>query len=113
MRGAPAQDPELTGEPDREAVGEPHSAPKGTAPEPKAGEHRTAATDDAAEGTEARMAEDEGKAEAQAPQAYEAWAAPVDAPVYDAGSALTALQAEAMATAKEQASPAFSPKIVV
>lgn len=37
----------------------------------------------------------EVQAEAQAPQVYEAWAAPVDAPVYDAGSALTALKAEA------------------
>ena len=36
MRGAPNRDPELTGEPDREAVGEPHPAPTGKVPEPMA-----------------------------------------------------------------------------
>lgn len=118
MRGAPTRDPELTEGPDREAVGEPHPAPKGTAPEPKAGEHRKAATDEAVAGTEARMAgdrvhPDEGQAEAPASQDDEATAGPEDAPAYAEGSALTAYSAEAMATAQGQASPAFSPKIVV
>lgn len=94
MRAAPARDPELTEVPDREAVGEPHSAPKGTAPEPKAVVHRTAATDDAAGGREDRRAgdrahPDEGQAEARASRDDEATDAQ-DAPAYAVGSALTA-----------------------
>lgn len=111
MRGAPARDPELTEEPDREAVGEPHPAPKGTAPEPKAEVHRTAATDDAAEGTEAQRAG--GKAEDPASRDDEATAGPEDAPASAEGSALTALQAEGMGEAQGQAAHPFSPKTVV